>query len=212
MHALDAAGKEILTRDFTVSAVMQPYNGVIPRYEQVQVETGWVQLEAGGKTAAQPAHPTDIEELWDHYQNQTLPKVYQFVLSQAHGDLRAEFSPPFDTIKLDIHMSEPDYMPRSRQRAHLLARGAAGRHALLHRRFHEHDGRPGNRPAHHLHRPRDAHRARFRRRARTATCTLSSTASPPPIRWCAWPGPTRRASTTSRSATCPRSPAKCSRA
>jgi hypothetical protein len=109
VHALDAAGKEILTREFTVSAVMQPYNGVIPRYEEVQVETGWVHLEAGGKTVLDKRIRTDIEELWDHYQNQTLPKVYQFVLSQAHGDLRTEFSPPFDTIKLDIHLSEPDY-------------------------------------------------------------------------------------------------------
>ena len=123
VHALDAAGKEILARDFTVSAVMQPYNGVIPRYEQVQVETGWVRLEAGGKVVLNQRIRTDIEELWDHYQNQTLPKVYQFVLSQAHGDLRPEFSPPFDTIKLDIHLSEPDYMldldrsasPRSRR-------------------------------------------------------------------------------------------------
>jgi len=109
VHALDAAGKGILARDFTVSTVMQPYNGVIPRYEQVQVETGWVKLEAGGKTVLNQRIPTDIEELWDHYQNKTLPKVYQFVLSQAHGDLRTEFSPPFDTIKLDIHLSEPDY-------------------------------------------------------------------------------------------------------
>jgi len=109
VHALDAAGREILVRDFTVSSVMQPYNGVIPRYEQVQVETGWVHLEAGGKVLLNQRIRTDIEEFWDHYQNQTLPKVYQFVLSQAHGDLRTEFSPPFDTIKLDIHMSEPDY-------------------------------------------------------------------------------------------------------
>jgi hypothetical protein len=109
VRALDAAGKEILVRDFTVSAVMQPYNGVIPRYEQVQVETGWVHLEAGGKVLLNQRIRTDIEEFWDHYQNQTLPKIYQFVLSQAHGDLRTEFSPPFDTIKLDIHMSEPDY-------------------------------------------------------------------------------------------------------
>jgi hypothetical protein len=109
VHALDAAGKEILSRDFTVSAVMQPYNGVMPRYEQVQVETGWVRLEAAGKVLLNQRIRTDIEEFWDHYQNQTLPKVYQFVLAQAHGDLRTEFSPPFDTIKLDIHMSEPDY-------------------------------------------------------------------------------------------------------
>ncbi len=30
-------------------------------------------------------------------------------MSQAHGELRAEYLPPFDSLKLDIHMSEPDY-------------------------------------------------------------------------------------------------------
>jgi hypothetical protein len=109
VHAYDAAGKEILTRDFKVATVMQPYNAVIPRYEQVQVATGWVRLEAGSKAVLDERVKTDIEEFWDHYQNKTLPKVYQFVMSQAHGELRPEFSPPFDTLKLDIHMSEPDY-------------------------------------------------------------------------------------------------------
>jgi len=109
VHALDAAGKEILTRDFSVATVSQPYNGVIPRYEQVQVETGWVRLEAASKPLLNERIKTDIEEFWEHYQNQTLPRVYQLVMSQAHGDLRSEYAPPFDTIKLDIHMSEPDY-------------------------------------------------------------------------------------------------------
>lgn len=109
VHAYDAAGKEILARDFKVATVMQPYNAMIPRYEQVQVATGWVRLESASKTILDERIKTDPEEFWDHYQNKTLPKVYQFVLSQAHGELRPEFSPPFDTIKLDIHMSEPDY-------------------------------------------------------------------------------------------------------
>ena len=109
VHAYDAAAKEILTRDFKVATVMQPYNAVIPRYEQVQVATGWVRLEAGSKAVLDERIKTDTEEFWDHYQNKTLPKVYQFVMSQAHGELRPEYSPPFDTLKLDIHMSEPNY-------------------------------------------------------------------------------------------------------
>jgi len=109
VHAYDAAKKEIFTRDFSVTTVMQPYNGVVPRYEQVQVDTGWVKLEAASKVLLNQRVKTDIEEFWDHYQNKTLPRVYQFVMAQAHGELRAEYLPPFDTLKLDIHMSEPDY-------------------------------------------------------------------------------------------------------
>jgi hypothetical protein len=109
VHAFNAAGKEILARDFTVTTVTQPYNGVIPRYEQVQVETGWVRLEAAGKPLLDERIQTDPEFFWDHYQNKTLPRIYEFVMRQAHGKLQPEYMPPFDTLKLDIHMSEPDY-------------------------------------------------------------------------------------------------------
>jgi len=109
VHAYDAGRKEILTRDFTVATAMQPFNGVITRYEQVQVDTGWVRLECASKVLLDQRIKTDIEEFWDHYQNQTLPRVYRFVMAQARGDLRPEFQPPFDTLEMDIHMSEPDY-------------------------------------------------------------------------------------------------------
>ena len=109
VRALDAAGKEILNREFTVATTMQPYSGVIKTYEEVQVETGWVRMEVGAKTVLNERIPTDIEEYWDKYQNVILPKVYHFVMKQVKGDLRQEFAPPFDTLKLDIHLSEPDY-------------------------------------------------------------------------------------------------------
>jgi hypothetical protein len=109
VHAFNAGGKEILGRDFTVASVMRPYNGVIPRYEQVQVETGWVRLESAGKPVLDERIETDPEVFWDHYQSKTLPHIYEFVMRQAHGKLQAEYMPPFDTLKLDVHMSEPDY-------------------------------------------------------------------------------------------------------
>ncbi len=109
VHAFDAAGKEILTREFKVATVMQPYSGVITRYEDVQVETGWVHLDAAGKTTLNERLKTDIEEFWEHYQTKTLPRVFQFVMSQSKGEIRAEYLPPFDSLTLDIHMSEPDY-------------------------------------------------------------------------------------------------------
>jgi hypothetical protein len=109
VHAYDSAGSEILTRDFTVTTVMQPYNGVIQRYEQVRVDTGWVELAESGKVLLGQRIKTDPEEFWEHYQNETLPKLFHFVMAQSKGDLRPEFAPPFDTLRIDIHMSEPDY-------------------------------------------------------------------------------------------------------
>jgi hypothetical protein len=109
VHAYDARGSEILTWEFTVTSVIQPYNGVIQRYEQVRVDTGWVRLEASGKVLLDQRIKTDPEEFWDHYQNDTLPKIFHFVMAQSKGDLRPEFAPVFDTLRIDIHMSEPDY-------------------------------------------------------------------------------------------------------
>jgi hypothetical protein len=109
VHAFDSKGQEILKREFNVSTVVQPYNSVVPNYEKVQVETGWVRIESDSRVVLDRRIKTDLEEFWDHYQNKTLPKVFQQVMSQAHGELRQEFAPPFDTLKLDIHMSEPDY-------------------------------------------------------------------------------------------------------
>jgi hypothetical protein len=109
VHAYNAAGQEILSREFTVTTEDRPYNGVMPSYEQVQVDTGWVRMEAGSKVLLDQRIKTDIEEFWDHYQSETLPRVFRALMSQGHGELRPEFAPPFDTLRIDIHMSEPDY-------------------------------------------------------------------------------------------------------
>ncbi len=109
MHAYNAAGAEISKADFAVTTAMRPYNSTMPRYEQVQVDTGWVRLEAGTNVILDQRIKTDIEEFWDHYQDETLPKIFHHVMAQAKGDLRPEFAPPFDTLRLDIQMSEPDY-------------------------------------------------------------------------------------------------------
>jgi hypothetical protein len=109
VHVTDASGHEILTRSFRVTTAMQPYNKVMPEYEEVQVDTGWVHLESGASVLLDKRIKTDIEEFWDHYQNVTLPKVYQFIMRQAHGEIRPEYQPLFDTLRIDFHLSEPDY-------------------------------------------------------------------------------------------------------
>jgi hypothetical protein len=109
VHAFDAAGTRILARSFRVATVAEPYNGVLPRYEEVEVETGWVRLDVAGKSVLNERVKTDIETFWEHYQNLTLPRIYRLVMAQSHGEIRPEYLPPFDTLTLDIHMSEPDY-------------------------------------------------------------------------------------------------------
>jgi Zinc carboxypeptidase len=109
VHVVDAAGKEILSRDFKVATVAQPYNNVMPGYEQVTVETGWIRFTSGADVLLDERIKTDIEEFWAHYQTETLPRIYRFLMSQDRGHIRPEYQPLFDTLRLDIHLSEPDY-------------------------------------------------------------------------------------------------------
>ncbi len=109
VRAYDASGQETLAREFTVTTVERPYNGVMPEYEKVQVDTGWVRMESGSTAILDQRIATDIEEFWDHYHKETLPKVFRQVMAGYHGELRPEFAPLFDTLKIDFHLSEPNY-------------------------------------------------------------------------------------------------------
>lgn len=109
VHVFDDTGNEILSRGFRVTTATQPYNEVMPGYEQVTVETGWVRFTSGAEVLLDQRIKTDIEEFWARYQSDTLPKIYKFILSQNHGEIRPEYQPLFDTLRLDIHLSEPDY-------------------------------------------------------------------------------------------------------
>ena len=109
VHAYGADGKKILSREFTVKTVSRPYNDQFPEYETVTVETGWVTLSAGGKNLLDERVASDIEMFWDHYQSQTLPKIFKIVMAQYDGKPRVEFQPLFDTLKVAYKLSEPDY-------------------------------------------------------------------------------------------------------
>jgi hypothetical protein len=109
VHAYGADGKEILSREFTVKTVSRPYNDQFPEYERVTVETGWVKLTVGTQSLLDERVESDIEMFWDHYQSQTLPKIFKIVMAQNDGRPRVEFQPLFDTLKISYKMSEPDY-------------------------------------------------------------------------------------------------------
>jgi hypothetical protein len=109
VHAFAADGKELLMREFTEHLAPKPYSNEFSNYEQVGIETGWMRLCTNGKLLANERIATDLEEFWDHYQNKTLPRIYSTVLAQNQGKPKLEYQPLFDTIKIDFHMSEPDY-------------------------------------------------------------------------------------------------------
>lgn len=109
VEAYGEGGQELLARDFTVHTTAEAYSGQFPEYDHVQVDTGWVRLQSGEKTILDERVKTDGEVFWEHYQTVTLPRIFQYIMSQNDGDPKVEYQPLFDTLRLKIHLSEPDY-------------------------------------------------------------------------------------------------------
>lgn len=109
VRAYSADGRELLAREYTVHAITRDYSAEFMPYDHVKVDTGWVHLESGGRTLLDRRIETDLETFWDHYQKITLPRIYKFVMAQQEGRPRVDAQPLFDTLRLQIHMSEPDY-------------------------------------------------------------------------------------------------------
>ena len=52
---------------------------------------------------------TDIEKFWDHYQKETLPRVYGHIMNSYEGKPQARYAPYFGELRVDLTMSEPNY-------------------------------------------------------------------------------------------------------
>ena len=109
VHAYGADGREILSKEFTVKTVSRPYSDQFPEYETVTVETGWVKMATGGTTLLDERVESDIESFWDHYQKETLPRIYKIVMAQNGGKPTVDSQPLFDTLLVGYKLSEPDY-------------------------------------------------------------------------------------------------------
>ena len=110
VHAFTADGREILTPRLYRASLRQAVLEGVQRLRADRCGDRMADaLRRGRRRSASERIATDLEEFWDHYQNETLPKIYNMVLAQNNGKPKLEYQPLFDTIKIDFHMSEPDY-------------------------------------------------------------------------------------------------------
>jgi hypothetical protein len=105
----DGGGSEILKKDFAIKTVSRPYSNQFPHYETVNVTTGWLTLTSGSSTLVDQRIETDPEYFWDHYQTETLPRIFMLIMQQNDGKPRVEYQPLFDTLRITFKMSGPDY-------------------------------------------------------------------------------------------------------
>ncbi len=102
-------GEEILRETFEPRWVLRDYFDRFPDYEKARVTTGWIEASVGGETVIDERIITDLERFWDHFQGDTLMRMYEHVMRISEGKPRASDAPHFGELRIDVTLSEPDY-------------------------------------------------------------------------------------------------------
>ena len=102
-------GAEILRETFEPRWVLRSYFDRFPDYEKVRVTTGWIRAEVDGAEVIDERIVTDLERFWDHFQGNTLMRIYDYVMRIGEGKPRAADAPHFGELRVDVTLSEPDY-------------------------------------------------------------------------------------------------------
>ncbi|MBQ5782837.1 MAG: hypothetical protein IIV99_05580 [Oscillospiraceae bacterium] len=92
----------------------RPYLDRFPQLGRVHPSTGFVNCTVNGNTVLDTTFKTDLENVWDIYQQQVLPRCLDHVISTPDGfDVTKQ--PFFGTLHLDITLSEEEKSTGSRQ-------------------------------------------------------------------------------------------------
>ncbi len=107
--AEDAGGGTLLNETFEPRLVSRPFLDRYPDYEWVQVTTGGITARVDGEEVLDERIRTDAEAFWDHYQSDTLARLYDHIMELHEGKPRgATDAPYFGQLKVVLSLSEPE--------------------------------------------------------------------------------------------------------
>jgi len=103
-------GGELLLRDaFSPRTREATYLSLLPEWGTVEVSTGWVTVESGGRTILDTLLPSDLERFWTYYQEEVLRKVYDSILKKTGNRPTFRKQPYFKRLQVEMWFSEPDF-------------------------------------------------------------------------------------------------------
>lgn len=102
------AGDMVHEAAYTASWTERPYLTGYPGLGLVHPPTGHLRVWINGTRTVDQRITTDLEKVWDSYQNEILPRVRETILTR-YGTVRAQDQPFFTRLELDVTLSEPDF-------------------------------------------------------------------------------------------------------
>ena len=109
VEVADEVGRVLFTDRFAPRFTTREYFPTIPT-AKIHYTTGGFRALVNGEEVADVHVRTDPERLWDYYQQDALPRMFAFAREYTGGDLSLRNQPFFRDFRLDIKMSEPDFL------------------------------------------------------------------------------------------------------
>ncbi len=103
-----SGGNEVFSETFSPALVERPYFDAYPAYERVRVTGGWLRVESASRVLVDEHMPTDLERVWDIFQQDVLTKLHDYTMRLHDGEPRAAYAPHFGRLVANVTLSEPE--------------------------------------------------------------------------------------------------------
>ena len=88
----------------------RPLLAEFPSVGIVHANCGYLKVKINGQSVCDERIKTDLESIWDIYQNDTLPYFGNYIKEQSGGKPDTSLQPYFAEMLLEVRASEPEYM------------------------------------------------------------------------------------------------------
>jgi len=109
VEVTDDVGRVLHEDRFAPRFTTREYFPYVPT-AKIHYTSGGFRATVNGEEVADVYVRTDPERLWDYYQFDAQPRMFEFAREYTRGDLSLKNQPFFRDFYLDIKMSEPDFL------------------------------------------------------------------------------------------------------
>lgn len=106
--AFDANEQQLDVLSFSRQSYHREYVAGHPEEGLVTVTTGAISATQGGRVVFAEQLPTDLDRIWDHYQQTILPQLLAVIVAETNGTIAPELQPFFEALEIEAWVSETD--------------------------------------------------------------------------------------------------------
>lgn len=115
VSGLSDAGTVLYEKDYLAACDERPYLNDYREMGLVHPATGYIRVFDNNKLIIDKRVKTDVEKIWDIYQDEILPDIRAYVDDHTMGKDLVEAQPFFNKLEIDIDASEPNERLDSRE-------------------------------------------------------------------------------------------------